>query len=767
MTEDDSSTSPGPLRQPSKKFQPATWMAGRRRRYANRHERIVSGGIPRSATTPVLYSGVGMAGGMAMSPAYVAFAQPEAAPPTRAKSTSTSTSLVPTNSNGSPDVRPEWRKKRNILEAIKLKERSHEPVVTSPLPLKPLTPKAAKVLGLKFMESNDGAEEIKSGDTTNNKKERRSEDTTDSEEDIVQVRPKIQRKSSLQWLNSHKFTVEEDTEFRADDIDEFGMPITTSTQGFLKKIDWKGSGRKAKYMLDLVQPKAMGTKQSPVPTTPSRSSKEDRHDNDIGYSSDSDIYAPRRVAPRLISVQKRRSRIHKKRPKSLERMSPITEASLSEDGFIIQGDRDSTMLEAISEDGQPTYTLEEDDLSLDEDEQPTYASDSDQFSSSEEEQSDNKKELEDNTLTSELPHRDTMKLRRIEHPGTIHIKSPLQELESTYLDNMEMKKNMDFKKEQLYQSQMSMKRELRDIKAHTLFRGVRCDKSFYGPLVDGVYDHHSEEESNGHVCSDNEDLTSRKEPEILKAPYLTFTRVTPGMVKLVDIPPRKSDTIFSQDEESYGGVKASVSHKRSGAVLIGRVSVCGLFEQYKDIDSKRSNTTLARRSPDIFTDQMRVSPLRQESLGQSQGWFDDYHHAGMSSFSEPIDPKALAEQEKLSIPLPKGTPAPSLLQNRISPVPCHKHQCIHNGHIFHKYNIKHIPDNIGINDLEVRPYFQTPTGVNQDIDIPIYCQKCDFSVLDELWQCSVPVCRLAVCRHCATDMEVEWQQRSVEAWKRK
>jgi hypothetical protein len=702
-----------------------------------------------------------------MSTAYVAFAQSEVAPPTRAKSTSTSTSLVPTNSNGSPDFRPEWRKKRNILEAMKLKERSHEPVVTSPLPLKPLTPKAAKVLGLRFMESNDGAEEIESGDTTNSTKERRSDDTTDSEEDIVQVRPKIQRKSSLQWLNSHKFTVEKEAEFMEDDIDEFGMPITASTQGFLKKIDWKGSGRKAKYMLDLVQPKAMGTKQSPVSTTPTRSNKEDRHYNDIGYSSDIDMYAPRRVAPRLISAQKRRSRIRKKGPKSLERLSPITEASLSEDGFIIQGDRDSTMLEAISEDGQPTYTLEEGDLSPDEDEQPTYASDSDRFSSSEEEQSDNKKELEDDTPASELPHRATMKLRRIERPGTIHIKSPLQELESTYLDNMEMKKNMDFKKAQLYQSQMSMKRELRDIEAHILFRGVGCDKLSYGSLEDGVHDHDSEEEFHDHVCSDNEDLTSRKEPKILKAPCMTFTRVTPGIVKLVDIPPRKSETIFSQDEESYGEVKTSVSHKRSGAVLIGRVSVRGLFEQYKDIDSKRSNTILARRSPDIFMNQMKASPLRQESLGHSQGWFDDYDHGGMSSFSEPIDPKFLAEQEKLSISLPKGTPATSLLQNRISPVPCPKHQCIHNGHVFHKYNIKRIPDNIGINNLEVRPYFQTPTGVNQDIDIPIYCQKCNFSVLDELWQCSVPVCGLAVCRHCATDMEVEWQQRAVEAWKRK
>jgi hypothetical protein len=268
-------------------------------------------------------------------------------------------------------------------------------------------------------------------------------------------------------------------------------------------------------------------------------------------------------------------------------------------------------------------------------------------------------------------------------------------------------------------------------------------------------------------CSDDEDLPSRKEPEILKAPYMTFTRVAPGMLRLVDIPPRKSKTIINQDKESSGEVKNTISHKRSGAVLIDKVSVRGLFEQYKNIDSKRPNTTLARRSPDIFTDQIKASLPRQDSSGQPQGWFEDYDHAAMSPYSKPIDPKALVEQGKPLMALPKGTPAPSLLQNRIRPVTCRKHQCIHNGHIFHKYSIKRIPDNIGINELEVRPYFQTPTGVKQDIEVPIYCEKCNFSVLEELWQCSVPVCRLAVCRHCATDMEVEWQERAVEGWKRK
>lgn len=258
-----------------------------------------------------------------MSPAYVAYTQPEAAPPTRTKSTSAS--ISPASTIDSRDGRTEVRKKRNILEAMKLKERSHshEPVVTSPLPLKPLTPKVARVLGLPLEEGNDDPSECT------------SEDITDSEDEVMQVRPKVHRKSSLQWLSSNKTPMEKQTKYKEEDMDEFGMSIATSTPGFLKKIDWKGSSKKAKHMLDLMQPIAMSSKQGLVPATLSRPSHEDPRDTDIRYNGDSDAIAPRRVAPRLIPAQKRRSRIRKKHPKSLERMSPITEASLSEDGYVV------------------------------------------------------------------------------------------------------------------------------------------------------------------------------------------------------------------------------------------------------------------------------------------------------------------------------------------------------------------------------------------------------------------------------------------------
>jgi hypothetical protein len=697
---------------------------------------------------------MGLAGGMAMSPAYVAYNRPEAAPPTRANSTSAS--ISPASTIDSRDGRTEGRKKRNILGAMKLKERSqsYEPVVTSPLPLKPLTPKVARVLGLPLEEGNDDL------------KERTSEDTTDSGDEIMQVRPKIHRKSSLQWLSSNKIYTEKQTKSNQKDKDEFSMLITPSTPGFLKKIDWKGSGKKAKHMLDLMQPHAMSSKQGLVPGTLPRLSHEDRRGTVIGYNSDSDIIAPRRVAPRQIAVQKRRSRIRKKNPKFLERMSPITEASLSEDGYGVDGDGDSTALEAISEDERQTYASEEADHSLNEDDETAYAF---QLSLNQDADNESDEELEDKAPASELSCRETTNVQRLVHPGTIYVKSPLQDLESMYMDNMEKKNTMDYENEQLYQSNVSMKRELRNIKARTLFQGAPRHKFVYNHARDHLHDHGSEEGYGSHICSAIEDIPSDEEPGILKAPYMKFKRITPGMVKIVDIPPRKLRGIVNQGERSSSKINSPVSHKRGGAVLMGNVSIRELFKEYKDADLKRPNTTRARSSSEGFMDQTKARLPRQESNGQLQGSVDDYDYdyAGKPSFPKRIDPVVLAEQEKPSASFPRDAPATSPRQKRTRPVLRYKHQCVHNGHIFHQYNLRQTPDNIGINDLEVRPYFQIPTGVKQDISIPIRCQKCSFGVIDELWQCSVPVCRLAVCKHCAVEMEMEWQERAVKGWKRK
>jgi hypothetical protein len=96
-----------------------------------------------------------------------------------------------------------------------------------------------------------------------------------------------------------------------------------------------------------------------------------------------------------------------------------------------------------------------------------------------------------------------------------------------------------------------------------------------------------------------------------------------------------------------------------------------------------------------------------------------------------------------------------------------KHYCINNGHIFHPIDLKSVPDGTVINNLEVRPYLQTYTGIKQHVYIPVLCEKCGDDCDENIWECQIAVCRMAACQSCAEDMEAEWQERAVSGWKYK
>lgn len=87
-----------------------------------------------------------------------------------------------------------------------------------------------------------------------------------------------------------------------------------------------------------------------------------------------------------------------------------------------------------------------------------------------------------------------------------------------------------------------------------------------------------------------------------------------------------------------------------------------------------------------------------------------------------------------------------------------------NGHIFHPIDLKQIPDEAAINSLEVRPYLRTQVGVKQHVHVPVLCEKCGNDVKERLLECEIAVCRMAVCKECAEDMEKETQESAVGAW---
>lgn len=151
---------------------------------------------------------------------------------------------------------------------------------------------------------------------------------------------------------------------------------------------------------------------------------------------------------------------------------------------------------------------------------------------------------------------------------------------------------------------------------------------------------------------------------------------------------------------------------------------------------------------------------RNESQLLVQDWIANYDQREQRPLSERIDPDVLADQEIPPAPFPKEEP--------ISPHPprtSSRHYCLHNGHLFRPINLRDVPDEASINSLGVRPYFQTHAGVKQHVRVPVLCSKCSDDVHEEIWECEIAVCRVAVCKSCALDMEEEWQQRAIGTWR--
>lgn len=164
---------------------------------------------------------------------------------------------------------------------------------------------------------------------------------------------------------------------------------------------------------------------------------------------------------------------------------------------------------------------------------------------------------------------------------------------------------------------------------------------------------------------------------------------------------------------------------------------------------------------------------RDESRLLVQNWVSDYNKTEQRPLSTRVDVDVLADQETPPAPFPKTDEA--LLTCGIDkkppktsvklPATLQKHQCVHNGHIFHPIDLRTIPDDTFINNLEVRPYLKTYTGIKQHVKIPVSCEKCGKDCNEDVWECEIDVCRMVTCQRCAEEMEAEWQERAVNGWK--
>jgi hypothetical protein len=162
----------------------------------------------------------------------------------------------------------------------------------------------------------------------------------------------------------------------------------------------------------------------------------------------------------------------------------------------------------------------------------------------------------------------------------------------------------------------------------------------------------------------------------------------------------------------------------------------------------------------------------EESQILVRNWVSNYSNTQQQPVLTRVDPDVLADQETPPAPFPKSDEAmhtPPITAGKKPdpfklPVYPQKHQCINNGHIFRPINLRKVPDETIVNSLEVRPYLQTYTGIQQHVKIPVLCENCEKDCDENVWECEIAVCRMAVCRDCAVDMKKEWRERAVNGW---
>jgi hypothetical protein len=436
------------------------------------------------------------------------------------------------------------RKAHDQFSAAMYKDRERVDATHSdPVPCTPMTPltpvKAAQFLGL-----NAEAKATESPKVTWS--------LDDGLVDDPVVRPGLRAQKSMPLLTRIKLGTEK-IKFK-EEIAETDSPKP--------KKDLGGGSHKAKRMLDFLpsfgSSKRAAANQDVVADLP-RSMSEEDDITDSGYRSDYEHHVGHRALTMLphenqpVAARRRR----KKDPKVLERMSPITETSFDDLRALRDHSEDhDTELEVISE-----Y----------EDNPSQFSPDTQPRSTKKLPKSLDQFQLDDSDLSPTVEYTDDEAVQPSPyamHPGTkidprklhslqdtaVPTQSPLQAIESRLLDECE---------ENLAKiDSMEAERLERDRKVAKMKRDHEEFKESFHALkqhFDGNHDKCDEKDCNHNPVSkpgrtgsaedsdEFDDLVSLRssidldeEPTVHVARAMTITRVTPGMVKLVDISPRKN-----------------------------------------------------------------------------------------------------------------------------------------------------------------------------------------------------------------------------------
>ncbi|KAH6616488.1 hypothetical protein C7974DRAFT_442220 [Boeremia exigua] len=541
-----------------------------------------------------------------------------------------------------------------------------------------------------------------------------------------------------------------------------------------------GTGRQTKEekhdaeLAEARRGKAVGIKHSPQQTTAATT----RYDlgADAGHTDQSGPQETRfriPAAPQSVAAATKRRRTRKKTAKELKRMSPITEASAESLHPAYYEGEDLSELGIISEYEQEDCSYSTDDPQTPQN--PTVVSP--QSGAKMPMPPHNMFELDPADL-SPTDHAYGEDEIDVVHPGTkvdirralqqkgkvVYPRGPLQTVENAYLDATQDAMRLEAHKK--LQARVDAEKPRIDSEVEELRRKHENMKpEFHACKAGGCQ--HEKVPSDG----DDDDLVSlrssidlNEEPTVHTATLMTITRITPGMVKLVDILPRKKKPVSNVGSSTPVPDKPTLVERKDKGVAATSSA---------ENASPRPINYHHDDDPNFFMRPKKSKLTPEESRSLIGNWVSDYNNTKQRPVSTRIDPDVLADQEIPPAPFPKSDEALLTIpiqprSDLLKPIQSHqKHQCIKNGHIFHPVDLKTMPDNAVVGSLEVRPYLQTYTGTKQHVKIPILCEKCGEDCNENVWECEIAVCRMAVCQTCAENMEVEWQQRAIDGWKYK
>ncbi|ENI05132.1 hypothetical protein COCC4DRAFT_23617 [Bipolaris maydis ATCC 48331] len=680
---------------------------------------------------------------------------------------STSFGPSPTASVGSGSSTIVEGKKKHGIFGFKAKDNdrpksSHgSPLQLSPLP--PLTPvKAAQFLGVEY-----GAVRNRSGSLGSRVPEV-------YEFNGLLVRSIPENKNLLTHLTNIQDSASEKTE--SVDGDVVSGPMTP-------KCFWAAGNRKAQRMLGLAPSRESSTKHGVEPEnhiteTPAILSKKG---NRVDYSSEPDVHARPPAKPR-------KRRMRRKAPKSLDRMTPITEISCDELRSSYHDSEHNPELELISEyERDPSYSsslpsrpptplpftantsyeLEERDLSPKKFDSGKHAAAG----------------AEEHAKKSD--HEVGFDKSKQKSPAVIYLRGPLQSFEDCLLDATEA----NLKALMIKQNINDAARIYLDARGSSLRASHQAMKMKFvavSPNVlaeDANNDMESESDDGKKLVSIRGSIDLEEDPIVDLAELMSCTHITPSAMKLIDVSPGepKPTTPFKHKpaSNSSSGVKTPLKpayifqHDEKASPFKELICNVRVRTPTPPLANQPNTTqpTLTRSHPPTKLPQKirktkKSKNLCNESRILVQNWISTNDHTKQRPLSDRLDIDVLSDQQIPPAPFPKDTNNISAASPTPPPRKSSKeHYCFRNGHILHPINLQSIPDEAAINTLEVRPYLRTHSGRKTHVHIPVFCDRCGEDVREELWECDIAVCRMVVCKACAADMEGEWRGRVCGEWK--